>query len=159
MFLCYTPLDCIFILFATILHEEVLTWISFACSGAALCCRCVCTGLCENRLCVSEFRPVLYGSDCSVQTHHPHCRLLFVGLHDLQTELAVALFLLWSLIKSWMVLSLVEQVRSLNPVNVLLSEVFLWCFGLGTILYQVKHHIEGEKRRKTVLWKLESLWW
>lgn len=94
MFLCYTPLDCIFILFATILHEEVLTWISFACSGAALCCRCVCTGLCENRLCVSEFRPVLYGSDCSVQTH-PHCRLLFVGLHDLQTELAVALFLPW----------------------------------------------------------------
>lgn len=72
---------------------------------------------------MGEFRPLLGGSDCSGQTRSPHGCLAFVGLHDLQTVSAFALFPLWSLIK---MLNGTEShgTRSLNPVNVLLSEVF-----------------------------------
>lgn len=82
--------------------------------GAALCCGCVCTGLCESRRGVGELKPLLHGLGCSVQTR-PHCCSLFVGLPDLQTELVGALFpLVLGNSIEW----------SLNPVNVLLREIF-----------------------------------
>lgn len=96
------------------LHQEVLSGISQPAGCSPVLC-CVCTGLCEGRRGVRELKPLLHGSGCSVQTR-PHCCSLFVGLPDLQTELAGALFPL-------VIGNSIEW--SLNPVNVLLREIFL----------------------------------
>lgn len=93
-------------------HEEVFTGISRA-AGAACAVAVFAQGSVKADMVLGSWSHS-HGSGCSVQTH-PHCCSLFVGLPDVQTELAGALFPL-------IIDNSIEW--SLNPVNLLLREIF-----------------------------------